>query len=174
MDHTVNSKGHDDDDDDTIDTDMYNTAACNDFMNNFKENDDDTIDTDMHNTTTCNDSLVNPKRKDGDIIGILTQSYVREKESMSVISKIEDDFFVRLHTQIKLLDGRRLQQVCDVLHEFRRMRHSKILQFASVMGPDPSIEIRLSREEKVCYRTVCDAFRTLSEQTEYKVFNING
>ncbi len=90
---------------------------------------------------------------------ILKQTLVKERDPM--LSEIPDDFYQKLHVEMKNLKGKELQNINDMLHEFVRIRHSKIIQFASVMNLCKSIEDKLSFEEKMFYHNVyavCKAF----------------
>jgi hypothetical protein len=49
---------------------------------------------------------------------------------------------------MKTLDVKYLNHTKDLLNEFIRIRHSKIVQFASVMKSGSIIEKNLSEEEK--------------------------
>jgi len=83
---------------------------------------------------------------------ILKQSLVKERDL--TLSEIPGDFYPKLHIEMKNLKGKELQNINDMLHEFVRIRHSKIIQFASVMNLHKLIEDKLSFEEKIFYHNV--------------------
>jgi len=90
---------------------------------------------------------------------ILKQSIVKERDN--TLSEIPDDFYQKLHVEMKQLEGKELEKINNMLHEFVRILHSKIIQFASVMNLNKSIEEKLSFEEKMFYNNqsaVCMAF----------------
>jgi DNA replication initiation complex subunit (GINS family) len=89
-----------------------------------------------------------------DPIITLKQSLVKEREYHSALCTINDNFYDILHQEMKNLKNKELQQISDILHEFVRIRHSKIIQFASVMELNHTIEDKLSVEEQTFYNNV--------------------
>ncbi len=92
-------------------------------------------------------------------VTILKQSLIKELDT--TLSEIPDDFYQKLHAEMSQFEGKELQNIKDILHEFVRVRHSKIIQFASVMNLNKPIEKKLSFEEKMFYNNVsavCRAF----------------
>ena len=85
---------------------------------------------------------------DNSSITLLKQCIVQEKLSISELCHISDDFYDSLHQEMKSLDEKYLNFTKDLLNEFIRIRHSKIIQFASVMKSGSIIEKNLSEEEK--------------------------
>jgi len=99
------------------------------------------------------------KSSEEECMTILKQSLVKERDP--TLSEIPDDFYQKLQAGMKNLKDKELQNINDMLHEFVRIRHSKIIQFASVMNLHKSIEDKLSFEEKIFYynvRAVCKVF----------------
>ena len=85
---------------------------------------------------------------DNSTITLLKQCIVREKSSISELCYISDNFYDLLRLELKTLDEKYLNFTKDLLNEFIRIRHSKIVQFASVMKSGSIIEKNLSEEEK--------------------------
>ena len=76
----------------------------------------------------------------------LKQSLLKERDS--TLSEVSDDFYQKLHVEMKNLEGKELQNTNDLLNEFVRIRHSKIVQFASVLKSGNIIENNMSDEER--------------------------
>ena len=85
---------------------------------------------------------------------LLKQSFVRERECDSILSEIPDDFYQKLSIDMKKLEGKSLRDTHVLFDEFVRMKHSKIVRFASVMKLNSSIEKSMSDEEKNFYELV--------------------
>lgn len=67
---------------------------------------------------------------------------------MCEMCDIPDDFYDSLHKEMICLDEKHLNFAKDLLNEFVRMRHSKIVQFASVIKSGKFLEKNMSEEEK--------------------------
>jgi DNA replication initiation complex subunit (GINS family) len=92
---------------------------------------------------------------------------VKEKASISELCYIADDFYDLLHLEMKTLDTKYLSYARDLLNEFVRIRHSKIVQFASVLKSGSILEKNMSDEEKNLFFMV-----QYSTRLFYKKINI--
>ncbi len=103
-----------------------------------------------------------------DVTTLLKQYLVREKASISEMCNIDDNFYNSLQKEMKALDAKHLNFTKDLLNEFVRIRHSKIVQFASVLKSGNMIEKNLSEEEKNLFFMV-----QLSSRLFYKKIHQN-
>ena len=67
---------------------------------------------------------------------------------MSELCNIDDDFYDSLQREMIHLDSKHLSYTRDLLNEFARIRHSKIVQFVSVLKSGNVIEKNMSDEER--------------------------
>jgi DNA replication initiation complex subunit (GINS family) len=100
------------------------------------------------------------EKQSTDPIIILKQSSVKERK-YSELSQISDNFYQLLHVEMRKMKSKELQQITDLLHEFTRIRHAKIIQFASVMELNYTIDDRLSFEEKIFYNDIVSSSKIL-------------
>lgn len=86
---------------------------------------------------------------------MLEQLSVKERECGAVLIEISNDFYQKLHVEMRKINNeQQLERISYLLHDFIRMRHSKIIQFASVMNLNHSIIEKLSTEEIKFYEEI--------------------
>jgi len=104
------------------------------------------------------------------MVTLLKQSLVKEKLTESILCKIPDDFYQSLHIEMDKLDDKWLDEAKDILNEFTRIRHSKIIQFASVLKLNNHIRENLSDEEKNYYDAISKSTKLFLSKIQ-KPFN---
>lgn len=104
-----------------------------------------------------------------DPIITLKQSLLKERE-YSELSFLPNDFYKKIRMELAQLRGKQFDQTVLLLVELFRMRHSKIVQFASVMSFTDNIKKNLTDEEMSYYNTM----NHLTEELKQKVTSVSN
>ena len=84
----------------------------------------------------------------------LKQYCANERNSISVLHPIPKNFYVLLKSEMQHLDKKEFILIKDLLNDFIRMRHSKIIQFASVMKSRNTLIDNMSDEEAQLFLSI--------------------
>jgi len=85
---------------------------------------------------------------------ILKQSIVKEKSLNAELTGLSNDFYQKLKVELNTFNGRNIDQIQLLLNDLFRIRHSKIIQFASVMKLNQSIRGKLTADEIEFYEEI--------------------
>lgn len=109
------------------------------------------------------------KSLSNDVISLLKQCVVKERISESKLSFLPNDFYQKLRIELAQLKGKHFDQISLLLNELFRIRHSKIVQFASVISLSNDIRDNLTDEETSYW----DNMNHLTEELKQNIISVS-
>jgi len=112
---------------------------------------------------------MNSTKSSEEYLTILKQTVLKEKSLIAKLSYLPNDFYKKLRIELAQLKGKQFDQTALLLSELFRIRHSKIVQFASVTPLTKSIKNNLTDEELSYY----DSLDHLTQELKQSIISVS-